>query len=215
MNFARFKLLAKRYKYTILGVLVLLGIFWFAIANATEKPPPPKAQSVKALSHSDSHADASSQSSSQSDSQANATSGDSTSSADNAVSVSVEGAKVPKYVASVVQANLYPTDPCMSVASGGAQTQIVGVGFGKSYANPECEKREAIRAAQALGMLAESRLIWCSLEVARILPECPMTAMPPTEPIKCDTAECVQAVEQRMDERMQRMEKVWKGDADK
>lgn len=214
MNFARFKLLAKRYKWTILAVVVLLGIFWFAVANASGSRPPDNRPPDKAEARSDSssHADAQATSG---DSTSSATSGDSTSSADNAVSVSVEGAKVPKYVASVVQANLYPTDPCMSVASGGAQTQIVGVGFGKSYANPECEKREAIRAAQALGMLAESRLIWCSLEVARILPECPMTAMPPTEPIKCDTSECVQAVEQRMDERMQRMEEVWKGEAGK
>jgi hypothetical protein len=150
--------------------------------------------------------DLSTASSSQSDASASASTA---SSSDNSNTVSVAyNATRNNNTPGVYLGGLYPSANCMGVGNLGVSAPGFGIGGGKSYPDPECDKRETARSFMALGYPQEALFILCSTQAARVLARCPYEALPEPEPVKCSDEQCEQAIEKKMDD----MRKVWEGE---
>ena len=196
-------------------VLVLLAV-WVSVAMAGDRghdpsPAPDPSASVGDVFSEGGVANvgdvSAATSSSSAASSSAATSSDA--SADNSVTNAVAfNATRNNNTPGVYLGGLYPSANCMGVGNLGVSAPGFGIGGGKSYPDPECDKRETARSFMALGYPQEALFILCSTQAARVLARCPYEALPEPEPVKCSDEQCEQAIEKKMDD----MRKVWEGE---
>ena len=75
-------------------------------------------------------------------------------------------------VSSAIAPNVYPTAPCMGSSSGGAQGLHIGLSFGTTWTDTECQIGETARGFEQAGLKEDALAIRCQGKYAKVAPSC-------------------------------------------